>query len=148
MPSLSFWAGRVALLPQPVQLHLHLLELARPRRLHLKETEHEDDEDFREEAVDMFVLPEDERPLSHLRIGEEFHMMDKFACKKAKRSKEMWPVPVAPSAAVASNAPDAAAAADAAPRTPKGKKRFDLGAAAAKRANQADSDGLAKAMAE
>lgn len=57
-------------------------------------------------------------------------------------------VPVAPSAAVASNASDAAAAADAAPRTPKGKKRFDLGAAAAKRANQADSDGLAKAMAE
>ena len=58
-------------------------------------------------------------------------------------------MPVAPSAAVASNASDAAAAAaDAAPRTPKGKKRFDLGAAAAKRANQADSDGLAKAMAE
>ena len=74
--------------------------------------------------------------------------MDKFACKKAKRSTEMWPVPVAPSAAVALNASDAAAAADAAPRTPKGKKRFDLGAAAAKRANQADSDGLAKAMAE
>jgi hypothetical protein len=104
---------------------------------------------FRDKNCDgPFVLPEDERPLSNLRIGEEFHMMDKFACKKAKRSTEMWPVPVAPSAAVASNAPDAAAAADAAPRTPKGKKRFDLGAAAAKRANQADSDGLAKAMAE